>query len=163
MENYSVRRADRVSLEKLWNKNIALHAGDPSWQRCKDEFIGYNERGEGVSFILFWRDEPVGEITLLTSSKCRPIAGRTFLADGRKISNINALRIDEDHRGKGLATRLISAAEQFARENGFEKINLGVEAKEAKNVAIYLHLGYTEFIYHEIYDGSLILYYSKDL
>ena len=160
---YSCRPADRGSLERIWNKNIETHPEEPSWVKWKEEFLRYNESGMGKSIILFCKDEPVGEITLLISPECIPINGRLYLADGKKAVNLNALRIDKPHRGKGLATKLIHAAEDYARENGFETVNIGVEAKESRNVAIYIHLGYTELIYHEIYEGDLILYYSKNL
>jgi len=46
-------------------------------------------------------------------------------------------------------------------------MTIGVEAVEARNLAIYLHWGYTEFVHSEVeleFDHeALILYYAKNL
>ena len=42
-------------------------------------------------------------------------------------------------------------------------IIIGVEVKETRNLAIYLHWGFNSFIRLEIEDGNLILYFSKSL
>lgn len=41
--------------------------------------------------------------------------------------------------------------------------NLGVEAKETRNLSIYFHWGYNVFVMSEIEDGELVLYYKKTL
>ena len=53
--------------------------------------------------------------------------------------------------------------EQYARDLGYTRITIGVEAKEARNLAIYLHWGYTDYICHEFDGGELVLYYGKNL
>jgi len=53
--------------------------------------------------------------------------------------------------------------ENWARENGYKTINIGVSACEARNLAIYLHWNYTNYMCYEIDDGELVLYYEKNL
>lgn len=47
----------------------------------------------------------------------------------------------------------------------FDKVEetLGSEAKESRNMAIYLHFGYTEFITSFVEDDELVLFYGKTI
>ena len=108
-------------------------------------------------------NKPIGEGTLLFSPECGAINSRTELADGQKIANINALRNDKDHEGRGCISKLVRLMEQYAADTGYSTITIGVEARESRNLAIYLHWGYDLFVRSEIEEGVLILYYSKSL
>lgn len=111
-------------------------------------------------------EEPIGEATLLLSPHCGAINGRLTLANGKDIVNINGLRVDKPYRGKGLSTALVKFIEQYAKNSGYKIITIGVEAKETRNIAIYLHWGYDTFVtseISEIEEEGLVLYYSKKL
>lgn len=85
----------------------------------------------------------------------------TGLAGGANMTNVNALRIAKHFEGKGHISKLVKLMEQYAKNACYKTLTIGVEAKETRNLAIYLHLGYTTFIKSEIEDETLILYYSK--
>lgn len=53
--------------------------------------------------------------------------------------------------------------EDYAREHGYSRITIGVEAAETRNLAIYLHWGYDRLVHYAIEDGELVLYYQKSL
>ena len=59
------------------------------------------------------------------------------------LPQINALEIDEDYRRRGLATMLITAAENEARCQGFSMIGLGVEISNKPAKKLYEKLGYS--------------------
>ena len=59
------------------------------------------------------------------------------------LPQINALEIDEDYRRRGLATMLITAAENEARRQGFYMIGLGVEISNEPAKKLYEKLGYS--------------------
>ena len=57
-------------------------------------------------------------------------------------------------------------AEAYVKEKGVNELTIGVEAKETRNMAIYLHWGFTEFVASEIdHDegDALVLYYKKQI
>ena len=54
-------------------------------------------------------------------------------------------------------------AEQYAKNQGINYLTIGSEAKESRNLGIYLHFGYTEFITSFIEDGDLVLFYGKSI
>ena len=64
---------------------------------------------------------------------------------GEKIANINALRIQKRYEGQGHISKLMQEMEQFAIRNHLSRLTIGVEAKETRTLAIYLHLGFTKF------------------
>jgi len=160
---YEYRQATADDLEVLWNKNIAANPGDDCWSRWKEEYIGYNRDGKAITFAVICDGEPVGEGTLLLSPDCKAVSGRSCLADGRKIANINALRIEKKHEGQGHISKIVRMMEVCAMDHGCSAVTIGVEAAETRNLAIYLHWGYTRFLMSENDGGALVLYYGKAL
>ena len=160
---YTHRIADRASLEIIWQRNIDRNPDDPRWVRRRDENIAMNEDGRLRTFIVFADGRPIGEGTLIFDPSCPAVSGKTELADGKTVVNLNALRIEKAHEGKGLISAMVRSMEDYARSLGYETITIGVEEKELRNRAIYTHWGYTDPVLEEIDDGELVLYYRKPL
>jgi acetyltransferase, GNAT family len=59
------------------------------------------------------------------------------------LPQINALEIDENYRRQGLATMLVTVAENEARCQGFSMIGLGVEISNEPAKKLYEKLGYS--------------------
>ena len=157
------RIATLEDLEALWNRNIAENPGDDRWLRWKQEYIGYNEAGQAVTFAVICDKEPVGEGTLLLSPECSAIGGRTDLADGKTVANINALRIRKAYEGLGHISAMVKAMEDYAKSRGIQTLTIGVEPCESRNLGIYLHWGYDTLVRWEVEDGAPVLYYKKQL
>lgn len=87
------QQATESELEALWNRNIAENGNDKRWIDWKKEFIENNRSGKAATFLILHNDVAIGEGTLLLSPACSAIAGRKVLCDGKKIANINALRM----------------------------------------------------------------------
>ena len=160
---FTYKIADRDNLERIWDKNIERHPGDSRWENWKIETISNYLNDRSTTFLVLAENEPIGEGSLLWSPDCNAIAGRKKLADGDKIANINALRIEKSYEGQGHISHLIKMMEQVAKDKGIERLTIGVEAKETRNLAIYLHLGFCNFVMPEIEENELILYYEKYL
>lgn len=157
------RKATTEDLERIWNQNIAENPSDDRWLRWKAQFIEDNRRGAAATFVVVIGGEPVGEGTLLLSPACRAIRGRTELCDGKHVANLNALRIRKEYEKQGHISALVKAIEKYAKDLGFARLTIGVEAAETRNLAIYLHWGFDQFLTTEVDGGALILYYGKDL
>jgi len=160
---FSVCEATPELLEKIWNYNIAKNPDEPEWVRWKSEYIGYNSSGMAKTFMVLADGEPVGEGTLILSPDCKAVSERIDLADGKTIANVNALRIRKEYEGMGHISRMMKLMEEYAKSVGITKLTIGVEAAEARNLAIYLHWGYTDFVRSEGEDGALVLYYGKNI
>lgn len=155
--------ADEALLGRIWEKSIAANPGDERWTRWRDEYLANHAEGRSRTFLVLADGEPVGEGTLLMAPACSAIGGRICLADGAGTANVNALRIEKRFEGQGHVSRLVRRMEDFARERGIERLTIGVEARETRNLAIYLHWGYVDFVMSEEEDGELVLYYAKRL
>ncbi len=162
---YTYRIATPEDLERIWAKDIADNPGDARWLRWRDEYIAGNREGCMKTFVVLCDDDPVGQGTLLFSPTCGAIDGRTILADGVRTTNVNALRIEKAHEGQGHISKLVRNMEKYASDNGYRRITIGVEAAETRNLAIYLHWKYDEFVLADVEDEEevLVLYYGKNL
>lgn len=157
------RKATPKDLETIWNMNIASNGDDVRWLKWKDEYISYNQTGMASTFVVLCDNIPVGEGTLLFSPRCSAVNGRTELADYKNIANINALRIQKEHEGKGYISKLVRMMEDYAVQKGYTRLTIGVEARETRNLSIYLHWGYDKFVTSETEENELVLYYAKDI
>ena len=155
--------ATEDDLERLWAKNIAANPGNPDWPRWRTEFMADNRANRARTFVIRIDGEPVGEGTIIYSPLCRAIRGRERLADNLLVANLNALRIESCYEGQGHISALIRMIEAHALELGYRQLSIGVEPKESRNLGIYLHWGYTNFLFHEQEEGDLVLYYAKNL
>lgn len=161
--NYAYRAATMDDLERIWEKNIADNAGNDGWKTWRDVYIKDNEEDKCKTFVFLCDGKPMGEGTLLFSPECKAVAGRTALADGMSTVNVNALRVDKAHEGEGHISELVRIMEKYAADQNYQTVTIGVEAKETRNLAIYLHWGYNNFVMSEVEDSALVLYYSKSL
>lgn len=160
---YEYKVASIDELELRWERNIIENIDDERWVTWKREAIENNKTGKSQTFVILFDKVPVGEGTLLFSPSCEAINGRIELADGLKNINVNALRIEKKHEGQGHISKLVRFMEKFAIDKGYKIITIGVEARETRNLAIYLHWDYNQFLMSEIEDDELVLYYSKQL
>lgn len=159
---FTYRLATPQDLECIWNKNIAENPEDARWEQWKEEYIRYNRTGMAQTYVVVCDEEPVGECTLILSPECKAVRGRLELANGINAANINALRIAKEYEGQGHISKLMACVEDYAKEQGIMALTIGVEAKETRNLAIYLHWGYDTFVMSETEDDELVLYYRKE-
>lgn len=160
---YHYRAATMDDLACIWEKNIRANADDPRWMVWRDEYIGYNRSGAAQTYVVLCNGEPVGEGTLLFLPECGAIAGRTELADGTAVANINALRIEKAHEGQGHISAIMHQMEAEAARCGYQRLTIGVEEKEERNQAIYRHWGYDRLILTAVEDGETVFYLEKDI
>ena len=70
-----------------------------------------------------------------------------MLCDGKRIANMNVFRIDKKYEGQGHILKLVKIAESYAKEKDFTYLTIGSEAKESRNLAVYLHFGIYRIYY----------------
>jgi len=79
-----------------------------------------------------------------------------------------AFRTNEEYEGKGYFRKLYDFMENDMRSRGYTSLCLGVGPEAVRNIQIYFHLGYTEYlktVIERTYDGEedVILFYKKTL
>lgn len=158
------QKATLENLEAIWDYNIRMNPDEPRNIRWKESYISRNVNNQAATFVVLLDGVPVGEVTLDYHAEAygNP-QSRHYLADGQETAYVTALRIRKEFEGKGYASGLMQYMEAAAKEMGYRRLSIGVEAAETRNLAMYLHWGYDTFILGE-WDGSeLVLFYGKNL
>ena len=160
--NYKMASID--DLNYVWDKDIDKHPDEKDkWIRWKKEFIDNYNKGIIKTFVAEINGDIIGQITVATSPLA--IADATIrdkLCD-ENTAYMMAFRCDKEYEGKGHISKLVKLGEDYARNTGFKYISIGSEVKESRNLAIYLHFGYTEYITHSFSDNELEVFYRKKL
>ena len=99
------------------------------FRRWFDEMMEWQENGR-CFWLVQWRD---GEL----------IANGQLLIypHGAELANI---AITPAWQGQGVGTAIIDALEAIARENGLVELEIGVDVKNGRALALYERLGYVE-------------------
>jgi GNAT superfamily N-acetyltransferase len=94
------------------------------------------------SYLIVWEsDTPVGTGEIRWNGCGSP----EVLARFPDCPELNGLQVwPEGLRSLGIGTELIGAAEQLARQRGFDRIGLGVADDNDRAARLYLRLGYAE-------------------
>ena len=156
------RKATLEDLEQIWDRQIRDNPEDPRYLRWKQEFISRNADNLAATFVVTADSVPVGEVTLDYFASGYS-GSREKLADGKKKAYVTALRIQEKFEGQGHVSKLMQVMEDYAIRSGFCQLTIGAEAAETRNLGIYLHWGYEQFVMSELDGGELVLFYAKNL
>ena len=161
------RLATLEDLNNVWDKDINNNQDDPRYIRWKKEYIDYNLNDEAKTFVAVNGNEVIAQITLILKPNVKAVINKDKLCDGKSICNMNAFRCDKEYEGKGHISKLVKLAEKYAKDIGYTYITIGSEARETRNLSIYFHFGYNEFLMSELDDSEedapLVLYYGKSL
>jgi len=157
---FNYRIATPQDLEQIWNYNIEINAGDVRWVNWKQSAIDDNASGKSKTFVVLKDDVPIGEMTF-TPEQAHALIGK--VPHEKDVGYLYALRIMNEYEGQGHISKLLKMVEKYAKSVGIKSLIIGCEAKEARNLAIYLHWGFNEFIESEIdkdENNALVLYYK---
>ena len=158
------RKASLEDLNRLWDYQMSQNPSESRNRRWRDSFISRNVNNRAATYVVAVDGEPVGEVTLDYHAEAygNPDS-RCLLADSKDTAYVTALRIRKEFEGKGYVSALMRCMEACAKQMGFTRLTVGVEAAETRNLAIYLHWGYDQFVMSEVDDGELVLFYAKAL
>ena len=163
-----VRIATIKELEQWWDKKIAKQPNNPAYKEWKYNFVNGNKTGERKTFFLFDENEEyVGQGTLLLKSNDK-------IMTGENKAEIIKFEINPEHRGKGFCSLIFREIEKYAKENNIKTLTIGVEPCEIRNMQIYFHWGFMNYLQcvtetfpprEEGGEGEVItvLCYSKDI
>jgi len=133
MGNLRIRRA-RVS-------DLEILIREFGQRRIFDDRISRQKRGLGM-LLTAWRGaRPVGVLYLWVEEAEEPELRQHI--PGTPI--LNHLEIHTEHRGGGMGTKLIKAAERRLRMLGFDQVALAVEVTNRRAARLYARLGYREW------------------
>lgn len=134
-----VRLATIKELETWWDAKINKQPNNPAYKEWKNNFVNGNKLNERKTFFVFDNGMYVGQGTLLLKNNDK-------LMTGEDRAEIIKLEIDKEYRGKGISTLIYKAIENYAKENNIKTLTIGVEPCEIRNMQIYFHWGFTNYL-----------------
>ncbi len=134
-----IRIAKIEEIEKWWDKKIKTVPKDLSYKKWKENFVSGNKNGERKTFFAFDNGKYIGQGTLLLKSNNSVLTG-----NGK--AEILKLEILPKYRGKGIATKIFEKMQAYAKANKIKTLTIGVEPCEIRNMQIYFHWGFTNFL-----------------
>lgn len=127
-------------LNDWWDSIIKQNSGNDTWVSWKKSFVEENISGKRKTFFAFDNsNQYIGQCTLL-------FEGRNKNMTGGGKAEIIKLEVIENMRGKGISSMLYNEAKRYAKEKGVHTLTIGVEPKEVRNMQIYFHWGFTNFV-----------------
>ena len=130
---------------------IECDPGDPAALVCLDRY--YAElagRFDGGFEVSRSRDPVAGQLVrplgsfVVALCSAVPVGCIALKGSGGSMAEIKRMWLDPAQRGTGLARRLMTQAEEIARELGIKTLRLDTNRALTKAIATYRHWGWTE-------------------
>ena len=147
MDNYICKIATKEELLKRWDYLLTIHPGNNSWCVYKQNAIRNFEEGNTISYLGFLNNEIICELTAY-------IKNEAFIGDisdpsgllTESMAYLAAFRTNKEYEGKGYFSKLYKFAENDLKERGYTELSLGVGPEAVRNIEIYFHYGFREYI-----------------
>lgn len=168
MENFICKVATREELLKRWEYLIKIHPEKNEWVRYRENAIRNFDNKSTISYLGFLDDEMICEAT----AYIKPSAFEGDISDSYGLLNDNmaylaAFRTNKEYEGKGYFSKLYRFIENDLKEKGYTELCLGVAPEEVRNIEIYFHLGFKNYIKtlieHTTSKEEVILFYKKEI
>ena len=171
IEGYICKIATIEEMEQNWNYLIEIHPNDNSWKVYKEKAIREMKNGNTIVYYGILNGVIISEATAMLSDL--DVQNSDGLVDDT-TAYLSAFRTRKEHRGKGYFSELYKFMENDLKNRGYQKLTLGVEPCEVKNMMLYFKYGFTEFVKnaYEIEPPKneneeptqyLVSYYSKNI
>ena len=146
MSNITIRQAvlsDLEALVPLFDGYRQFYGRASDLSTAREFLLARFNHGESVLFIAHEGNTPVGFTQLYPSFSSVSLA-RVFV--------LNDLFVDEQARRKGVASKLMSAATDFAKSLGAVRVSLSTATSNETAQALYQSAGWKRdeqfFVYH---------------
>ena len=103
--------------------------------------LARQERGGGMVLVAWLEGRPVGEVFL----ECEPATEPEVRRHLPGVPRLDHLEVPGPLWGRGIGTALIRAAEDTARQLGYDQIALGVGLDNSRARRLYERLGYADW------------------
>lgn len=113
----------------------------------------YNElvSGERITFVYIENEEYIGEVSLVFDNE-----DRDYTIPSQRIY-LSRLIVKNEYRRHGIGTQLCEYAFQYAKENGYIEVSIGVDLDNFAALKLYQRLGFDRIIFvGEDTDGKYI-------
>ena len=164
MNNYVCKVADRDELIKRWKYLVEIHPVNNIWEKFRDNALNNFDNDNTISYVGILNDEIICELTAY-------IKEEAFIDDiddyddllSEERCYLAAFRTNKEYQGNGYFSLLFDYVVEDLKSRGYKELSLGVSPEEVRNMEIYFHLGFRDYIRSTTQDNELILFYKKDI
>ena len=174
-EKYICKKATRDEVIKRWNYLIEVHLGNNSWIVFKQNTLKAFNEGSMIPYYGILD----GNIICEATAYVKPSAFEGDIEDSSGLYNetmayLAAFRTDKQYEGQGYFSKLYNFVEDDLKEKGYTEFSLGVGPEAVRNIEIYFHLGFREYIKntikhdppkneHDIPEDEFVNFYKKKI
>lgn len=175
MDNFICKVANRDELLKRWEYLVEIHPGNNKWVEFKENALKHYDENSTISYLGFLNNEIICEATayIKDSAFIGDISDPSGLLTD-SMSYLAAFRTNKEYEGKGYFSKLYNFMENDLKSRGYTELSLGVGPEAVRNIEIYFHLGFRDYIKTVIeYEPSkddlskqeedVILFYKKKI
>lgn len=175
MDKYICKIATRDELLRRWDYLVKIHPGNNKWTYYKENALKHYDESSTISYLGFLNDEIICEATayIKESAFIGDISDPSGLLSD-SMAYLAAFRTNKEYEGKGYFSKLYNFIENDLKEKGYTELSLGVGPEAVRNIEIYFHLGYRDYIktvieYEQSTDNpdkkeeDVILFYKKKI
>ena len=147
MDNYVCKVATRDELLKRWEYLVDIHPGNNKWKEYKENALKHFDEGSTISYLGFLNDEIICEATayIKDSAFIGDISDPSGLLSDN-MAYLAAFRTNKEYEGKGYFSQLYKYVENDLKERGYTELSLGVGPEDVRDIEIYFHLGFKDYI-----------------
>ncbi len=145
--NFICKVANRKELLKRWDYLLEIHSGNNKWGKFKENALKHFDENSTISYLGILNNEIICEATAYVKNSA-------FIGDisepsgllSDSMAYLAAFRTNKEYEGKGYFSKLYRFVENDLKERGYTALSLGVGPEDVRNIEIYFHLGFREYI-----------------
>lgn len=166
--NYICKQASIDEIIKRWDYEVNLHNDNLLYPFAKKEFVEEAIKGTRIAYVGMLDNEIICDATVII--KKEGILNESQNKDNLVSDNrcfLCGLRTNKEYENKGYFSKLYKFMEEDLKRKGYTEISLSVNVEETRNLMIYFHWNYTNFIRTEIINNKdknyIFNYYYKKI
>ena len=137
MESYSIQKAEYNHLNDLCGLGVLLWPNHEVEELLAD-FAAIMEKPDAAFFLAFDGARAVG------FAQCQLRHDYVEGTESSPVGYLEGIFVKEDHRGRGLASKLLAACESWARGQGCREFASDCELDNVGSLGFHLKMGFEE-------------------
>lgn len=175
MGNYICKLATLDEVINKANEEVKKHPNNKMWEIFKERAINNFKNKNTLVYVGVLNDEIICEATsFIKEDGMREEVNNLDGLLSKNMVYLSGFRTNKEFEGQGYFSKLFKYMENDLREKGYNKMCLGVEPCEVRNMQIYFKWGFTNYIktnieYLPSEDGKqkgrqeIVNYYYKEI
>lgn len=153
--NYICKQATIEEITEKWNYEVEIHKDNLLYLLARKEFIEEAKKGTRIAYVGILDNKIICDATVI-------IKEEGILNEAQQKENLIStdrcylcgLRTNKEYENKGYFSKLYNFMETDLKKKGYKELSLSVDVSKTRNLMIYFHWNYTNFIRTEIIHGK---------